>query len=106
MRSTKQYKEDNLTDAAAALTYYGILSIFPGLLVLLAGVGLLGRETTDEVVKNLRELTPGPAREIIANGIENLQQNKGTAGVLAIVGLAAASGRRMPTSGRSCGPRT
>jgi membrane protein len=89
-RTVREFIDDDLTDKAAALTYYGILSIFPGLLVLLAGVGLLGRDTAEEVVKNMRELTPGPAREIIANGIENLQQNKGTAGVLAIVGLATA----------------
>src|SRR5262245_26698087 len=68
-RTVREFIEDDLTDKAAALTYYGILSIFPGLLVLLAGLGLLGRQTTDEVVANLRALTPGPAREIVATGI-------------------------------------
>jgi membrane protein len=85
-----EFIDDELSDKAAALTYYGILSIFPGLLVLLAGVGLLGRDATEEVAANIRALTPGPAREIIANGIENLQQNQGAAGILALVGLAIA----------------
>jgi membrane protein len=89
-RTVGEFMDDDLTDKAAALTYYGILSIFPGLLVLLASIGLLGRRTTEDVVANLRELTPGPARDIIANGIENLQQNQGAAGVAAIIGLAAA----------------
>jgi len=33
-RTVSEFKEDNLTDWAAALTYYGILALFPGLLVL------------------------------------------------------------------------
>ena len=74
-----EFIDDDLNDRAASLTYFGILSIFPGLLVLVAGVGLFGTSTTDDVVKNLREL-PGPAREIIATGVENLQDNDRTAG--------------------------
>ena len=38
-RTLKEYKDDDLQDRAAALTYFGIQSIFPGLLVL---VSLLG----------------------------------------------------------------
>jgi membrane protein len=89
-RTIVEFINDDLTDKAAALTYYGILSIFPGLLVLLAGVGLLGSSTTDDVVANIKELAPGPAREIIETGIVNLQDNPRTAGVLAIVGLVVA----------------
>ena len=89
-RTIIEFIDDDLTDMAATLTYYGILSIFPGLLVLLAGVGLLGRSTTDEVIKNLNALTPGPAQTIIADGIKNLHENQSAAGVLALVGLAVA----------------
>jgi len=39
-RSAREFKEDSLQDWAAALTYYGILSIFPGLLVLVSLLGL------------------------------------------------------------------
>ena len=89
-RTVLEFIDDELTDRAASLTYYGILSIFPGLLVLVAGVGLLGPSTTDDVVANIRALTPGPARDVIANGIEHLQDNDRAAGVLALVGLAIA----------------
>ena len=41
-RTVSEFREDNLTDWAAALTYYGILSIFPALLVLVSVLGLLG----------------------------------------------------------------
>jgi membrane protein len=89
-RTVSEFIDDDLGDRAASLTYYGILSIFPGLLVLVSALGLLGRSTTDEVVRNINALTPGPAREIIATGIENLEKNQGAAGVLAIVGLVIA----------------
>jgi membrane protein len=89
-RTVLEFIDDDLNDRAASLTYYSILSIFPGLLVLVAGVGLLGPSTTEDVVSNLRDLTPGPARDAIAAGIENLQGNDRVAGLLAIVGLAIA----------------
>jgi membrane protein len=89
-RTVSEFIDDDLGDRAASLTYYGILSIFPGLLVLVSALGLLGRSTTDEVVRNINALTPGPAREIVATGIENLQKNQGAAGVLAVVGLLIA----------------
>jgi membrane protein len=89
-RTVSEFIDDDLGDRAASLTYYGILSIFPGLLVVVSALGLLGRSTTDEVLTHIRELTPGPAREIVAAGIENLQHNQGAAGVLAIVGLLIA----------------
>ena len=81
-RTISEFIRDDLTDRAAALTYYGILSIFPGLLVLVAGVGLLGPSATDSVVENIRDMTPGVARSIIADGIDNLQRNQGTACLL------------------------
>src|SRR3954447_3379475 len=41
-RTVREFKEDNLTDWAAALTYYGILSIFPALLAVVSVLGLIG----------------------------------------------------------------
>jgi membrane protein len=89
-RTVLEFIDDDLGDRAASLTYFGILSIFPGLLVLVASVGLLGPSITDDVLANLEELAPGPAREIIASGIENIQRNEGTAGLVAIISLAVA----------------
>ena len=45
-RSATEFKEDNLTDWAAALTYYGVLAIFPALLVLVSILGLIGDSAT------------------------------------------------------------
>lgn len=89
-RTISEFIDDDLTDMAAALTYYGIMSIFPGLLVLVAGVGLLGSSTAKAVEENLNALTPGPAQQIISEALENLRQHPRTAGIVAIVGLVVA----------------
>ena len=61
-RSVREFKEDNLTDWAAALTYYGILSIFPALLVLVSVLGLIGSSATQPLIDNLRRLQRAPSR--------------------------------------------
>ena len=52
-RTLREFKEDDLTLLAAALTYYGVLSLFPALLVLLALLGLAGQSTIDTLLENL-----------------------------------------------------
>jgi membrane protein len=78
-----------VTDWAAALTYYGVLSIFPGLLVLMSMLGLLGQQTIDDLLTNIEDLVQNQtARDAINNALENLQSP--TAGLVAIIGLAVA----------------
>jgi membrane protein len=89
-RTLKEFKEDKLTDWAAALTYYGVLSIFPLLLVLVSILGLVGQSATQPLIDNVGKVAPGPAKDIVASAIQNLQQSKGAAGILFIVGLAGA----------------
>ena len=89
-RTVREFRDDNLTDWAAALTYYAILSIFPALLVLVAVLGLIGSSATQPLLDNLGTVAPGPAQEIATSAIENLQKSQGAAGVLLVVGLAAA----------------
>src|ERR687886_613861 len=86
-RTVGEFQEDNLTDWAAALTYYGILSIFPMLIVL---VGLIGQSATQPLIENLGTVAPGPAKQIFTSAITNLQKSQGAAGVLFVVGLLGA----------------
>ncbi|TCR26674.1 YihY/virulence factor BrkB family protein [Streptomyces sp. BK205] len=88
--AVREFKDDELTDRAAALTYYGVLSLFPALLVLVSLLGLTGKSATDKVLDNLRQLTPGSARDIITRAVEQLQGNAGTGSLMAIVGLVLA----------------
>src|SRR5215213_9101740 len=89
-RTVREFKEDNLTDWAAALTYYGILAIFPALIVLVSVLGLIGNSATQPLIDNLGKVAPGPAKEIFTSAIKNLQGSKGAAGFFFIVGLAGA----------------
>jgi membrane protein len=89
-RTVREFREDNLTDWAAALTYYAILSLFPALLVLVSILGLVGSSATQPLIDNLGTVAPGPAKEIVTSGIENIEQSKGAAGVLFVVGIATA----------------
>ncbi|MGW2641032.1 YihY/virulence factor BrkB family protein [Streptomyces sp. NPDC001348] len=88
--SLREFKDDELTDRAAALTYYGVLSLFPALLVLVSLLGLTGKSATDTVLANLRKLTPGSARDIITRAVEQLQNNAGTGSIVAVVGIVVA----------------
>jgi membrane protein len=89
-RTVKEFKQDNLTDWAAALTYYGVLSIFPLLLVLVSVLGLVGQSATQPLIDNIGQVAPGAAKDIVTSAIQNLQQSQGAAGVLFVVGIAGA----------------
>jgi len=89
-RTVREFREDNLTDWAAALTYYGILAIFPMLIVLVSILGLIGTSATQPLIANLGKVAPGPAQQIFTSAITNLQKSQGTAGVLFVVGLVGA----------------
>ncbi|MFF5705664.1 YihY/virulence factor BrkB family protein [Streptomyces sp. NPDC012794] len=86
----KEFKDDELADRAAALTYYGVLALFPALLVLVSLLGLAGESATKQVLDNLQKLTPGSARDVISNAVQQLQGNSGVGSILALVGLAVA----------------
>ena len=90
-RTVKEFQDDNLTDWAAALTYYGVMSLFPMLLVLVALLGLVGQESTITTMtdslraaglKDVAKNVEGPLNEIV--------RNKGGAGALVGFGLLGA----------------
>ena len=89
-RTVAEFREDNLTDWAAALTYYAVLAIFPALIVLVSILGLVGESATQPLIDNLGTVAPGPAKEIFTSAIENLQGDQGAAGVLFVIGLLGA----------------
>jgi membrane protein len=89
-RTVREFQADNLSDWAAALTYYSVLSIFPALLVLIALVDLAGPGTIQTLLDNLGQVAPGSVNQILATAIDNLKQTRGSAGVLALVSLATA----------------
>ncbi len=89
-RAVEEFRQDNLTDWAAALTYYGILAIFPALLAVVSALGLIGSNATQPLLDNLEAVAPGPAQEIVTSAVTNLQKSQGAAGFLFVFGLAMA----------------
>ncbi|MFD3452827.1 YihY/virulence factor BrkB family protein [Streptomyces sp. NPDC058691] len=91
LRSTvKEFKADNLTDWAAALTYYGVLAIFPALLALVSILGLLGSSSIKPLMDNVATMAPGPARDTLNSMLTQLQSSQGKAGLALIVGIVIA----------------
>jgi membrane protein len=86
----REFKDDELTDRAAALTYYGILAVFPALLALVSLLGLTGRSTTDKLLNNIKQLAPGSARDILTSAVQQLQGSAGVGSLMAVVGLVLA----------------
>ncbi|WTW99791.1 YihY/virulence factor BrkB family protein [Streptomycetaceae bacterium NBC_01309] len=89
-RTVTEFKDDELGDRAAALTYYGILSLFPALLVLVSVIGIVGEAAAREILTNLQQLAPGSARDVLSNAVEQLRSGSGTGSTVAIIGLVMA----------------
>jgi membrane protein len=87
-----RFGEVQVTDRAAALTYYGILSLFPGLLVVVSLLALLGQypQTYESIVHTLRDAAPGTAVDTINSALRDALSNRSNAGVLLVVGLVLA----------------
>ncbi|MGW3009184.1 YihY/virulence factor BrkB family protein [Streptomyces sp. NPDC001219] len=89
-RTLREFKKDNLTDWAAALTYYGVLAIFPALLALVSILGLLGPSAIDSMIKNLSTVAPGSVRSLLTTILEQLKGGQGKALLALIIGIALA----------------
>jgi membrane protein len=88
----KRFAADQLTDRAAALTYYGILALFPALIVFVALVGLFGKypETTNALLDIVGKISPGSTVDTLREPIDEVVRAKGGAGALFGVGLLVA----------------
>jgi membrane protein len=91
-RTVAEFREDNLGDWAAALTYYGLLSLFPMLIALVAIVGLFGdpQSTTKTVTDIVTRIGPQSGAQTFRGPIESITSHRGSAGILFVVGLATA----------------
>jgi membrane protein len=89
-RTIKQFSEDQLTTWAAALTYFGVLSLFPMLLALVSLLGVIGPSATQPLLDNLSTVAPGPAKDILTNVLTSLESSQGGSTIALLIGLAAA----------------
>jgi membrane protein len=89
-RTFKQFSEDNISDWAAALTYYGVLSIFPGVLVLVSILGMLSDNGQQTVRDTVSEVAGNDQIRSLVDTVLNQVKDPGAAGLAAIIGIAAA----------------
>ncbi|MBF6068096.1 YihY/virulence factor BrkB family protein [Nocardia farcinica] len=89
-RTVTEFRADNVTDWAAALTYYSVLSVFPGIIVLTALLGALSPTATDELVTSIREIGPGSGTQLLVDAIGELRGASSLAGPMALFGVATA----------------
>ncbi|MEW9552200.1 YihY/virulence factor BrkB family protein [Nonomuraea sp. NPDC050783] len=89
-RTVKEFQDDKLTDWAAALTYYAMLSIFPALLAVVSLLGVFGQSVTQPLLDSLSPMAPGPARDILQQVLKALQEHRQAAGVAMVISVAVA----------------
>jgi membrane protein len=85
-RSLQQFKHDEVSDRAAALTYFGLLAIFPAALALVSVMGLLGKTTTHKILDNLGQAAPDGVSSVLHTLVAQVQGKAGAAGIAAILG--------------------
>ena len=91
-RTVVAFYDDQMTHHAAALTYYGLMSLFPALLLGLSLLGLLGQypQTYNAVVSYLRDVVPADTLNAIDHSLRSAIKHKGNATTGLIVGTLTA----------------
>jgi membrane protein len=91
-------RERGLTDWAASLTYYAILSVFPMLIALVSLLGIFGEypRTSNALINIVQQVAPGSTVDVLRGPIEHGAKNQSGAGLVFLIGIAtsiwAASG--------------
>jgi membrane protein len=88
-RAAKRAKQDEITDSAAGLTYYALLSLFPALLFGVALLGLFGQQALiTDATDFLRSVgAPKETIDAVTSALESAQGSRGTAATALAFGL-------------------
>ncbi|HEY6731106.1 MAG TPA: YihY/virulence factor BrkB family protein [Solirubrobacterales bacterium] len=91
-RTLTEFQEDNLSDWAAALTYYGLLALFPALIAMVSLIGIFGdpQTTTAKLTEIITELGPESGAETFEGPIKSIVENQSAAGFAFVAGLGIA----------------
>lgn len=81
---------DDVMDWAAALTYYGVLAIFPTLLVIVSLMSLTGRDLAQGLVRQLTAAVPEAAHPVLTEAVTDMTGRPSAAWTLAGIGTAGA----------------
>jgi membrane protein len=91
-RTVASFYNDQMTHHAAALTYYGLMSLFPALLLAVSLLGLIGQypETYDAILGYLRRVAPSSAVVPLDSSLRTALQHKGTAATTLVISVVVA----------------
>ena len=91
-RSLKAFYDDQMTQHAAALTYYALMSLFPTGLLALSLLVLLGQYpgTYDAIIDYLRDVAPASVVDPIDRSLRDALQSRGTAATALVVSIPLA----------------
>jgi membrane protein len=91
-RTAVAFYDDQMTQHAAALTYYGLMSLFPAALLAVSLLGLIGEypQTYDAIIGYLRKVAPSAAVVPLDSSLRTALQHKGTAATTLVVSVLVA----------------
>ena len=83
-KAALEFNEDHMTDWAAALTYYGLLALFPALIALVSIVGIFGdpETTTRSITDIVTQIGPESAADTFSGPIQSITENRSAAGIM------------------------
>ncbi len=87
----REFGSDQCTDLAAALTYYTVLALFPGLMALVSLLALFGQSEggIEQLMNIVRQLAPADAISQIEGPLTQMVNSRGT-GLALVIGLLSA----------------
>lgn len=90
-RSVREFVTDECPDAAAALTYYAVLAVFPAVIAVFSLLGIFGKkdDAAATILGLVEEIAPGGTADTLRGPIEHLAQAPG-AGIALVVGIVVA----------------
>jgi membrane protein len=89
-RTGRELLDDHALQWAAALTFFGLLSLFPAMLALVSVLGLFGSSAVPPLLENMSKLAPGTARDVALDALRGIERREGDAGIAFAIGLGAA----------------
>lgn len=90
-KTVREFSADQCTDLAAALTYYAVLSFFPGLIAVFSLLGMFGQgqDAADTILGIVDSVAPGDTAEALRGPIEQVASSP-AAGFAFVAGLLLA----------------
>ncbi|WP_225216525.1 YihY/virulence factor BrkB family protein [Microbacterium pullorum] len=90
-KTVREFTADGCVDAAAGLTYYAVLSIFPALIAIFSLLGVVGQSgaAADAVLGIVEDVAPGETADALRGPVEQLSQAP-SAGLALITGILLA----------------